>query len=413
MSGHKNRYMLVTLGCVMLLITPAPSMDFVEGEGNYNQTNVTTMEPPPALTATAYLMTTISAVVFLVGLTGNSLVIYVVARFQEMHTVTNYYISNLAVTDLAFLICCLPFSAVKHVTFEWELGLFMCKFVSYMMQVTVQATCLTLAVLSVDRYCAIVHPVTSMSFRTKKVAKIICASVWAASALLGIPVAVNYELVEYDYYGRRYYCQEVWQSESGQRSYMLYTVLLAYVIPLACCGACGVLIIRRLLTRMERHPAQQRNQARQTRRTTCIIVSVVVIFALSWLPNHAINLWRVYNLKAELTDTIGALKAAALILSYSNSAVNPFVYTLIGENYRNCLKKSAPCARRKSNYSSRFGNSVTRCSCLNGSKGEMTVTFGVRLGHVRNPPLEMKTSYLPSETAQVSMPDLDDDDKIV
>ncbi|XP_019636149.1 PREDICTED: G-protein coupled receptor 54-like [Branchiostoma belcheri] len=395
----------------MLLVTPVPSMDFVE-EGNYTQSyqNQTTTGPPP-MEATAYLMTTFSAVVFLVGLTGNSLVIYVVARFSEMHTVTNYYISNLAITDLAFLICCLPFTAINYVALEWKLGLFMCKFVNYMMQVTVQATCLTLAVLSVDRYCAIVHPVSSMSFRTKKVAKILCASVWAASLLLGIPVAVNYELVGYDYYGWRTYCREVWMSESGQRGYMLYTVLLAYVLPLACCGACGVLIIRRLLTRMERAPTQQRNQARQTRRTTCIIVSVVVIFALSWLPNHAINLWRVFNLDADITDAISALKTAALILSYSNSAVNPFVYTLIGENYRNCLKKSCPCTRRKS--SSRFSSTVTRCSCLHGAKGEMTVNLGMRVAHVRNPPLEMKTSYLPSETAQVSLPEFDNDDKVM
>ncbi|XP_035670366.1 G-protein coupled receptor 54-like [Branchiostoma floridae] len=337
-------------------------------------------------------MPTISAVVFLVGVTGNSLVIYVVTRFQEMHTVTNYYISNLAVTDLAFLVCCLPFSAVKYVTFEWKLGLSMCKLVHYMMQVTVQATCLTLAVLSVDRYCAIVHPVSSMSFRTKKVAKILCASVWAVSALLSIPVAMNYDLKEEVYYGRRTYCEEMWRSVAGQRGYMLYTVLLAYVLPLACCGACGVLIIRRLLTRMERHPAQQRNQARQTRRTTCIIVSVVVIFALSWLPNHAINLWRVFNLNAPITDAIHAVKTAALILSYSNSAVNPFIYTLIGENYRNCLKKAVLCCR-KSNPHSRFSSTFkgSRFSYLSSSKKKESVKFSVRFAPVSKPPLEMKT----------------------
>ncbi|XP_066270016.1 G-protein coupled receptor 54-like [Branchiostoma lanceolatum] len=381
-------------------------MDSMEADAgvdmDFNRTNMTTTGVPPT-EVTAYLMPAISAVVLLVGLTGNSLVIYTVARYREMHTVTNYYISNLAVTDLAFLVCCLPFSAANYVTFEWKLGLFMCKFVNYMMQVTVQATCLTLAVLSVDRYCAIVHPVTSMSFRTKKVAKIICASVWAASALLGIPVAMNYELVENAYYGRRTYCQEVWTSESGQRGYMLYTVLLAFVLPLACCGACGVLIIRRLLTRLERAPAQQRDQARQTRRTTCIIVSVVVIFALSWLPNHAINLWRVFNLDEDITDVISALKTAALILSYSNSAVNPFVYTLIGENYRNCLKRAVRCSG-KSNPQSRLRSTfkTSRGSYLSSSKKEATVTFSVRFANVSNPPLQIKTSCLTPETGQVS-----------
>ncbi|KAI8503367.1 Interleukin enhancer-binding factor 2 [Branchiostoma belcheri] len=409
--GHQYRYTYAILGCVLLMVSPGPCMDSMDsmevgtdGEREFNNTNTTTGVPP--IEVTAYLMPTISAVVFLVGLTGNSLVIYIVARYREMHTVTNYYISNLAVTDLAFLTCCLPFSAANYVTFEWRLGLFTCKFVSYMMQVTVQATCLTLAVLSVDRYCAIVHPVSSMAFRTKKVAKILCASVWAASALLGIPVAMNYELVEKAYYGRRTYCQEVWVSESGQRGYMLYTVLLAYVLPLACCGACGVLIIRRLLTRMARAPAQQPNQARQTRRTTCIIVSVVVIFALSWLPNHAINLWRVFHLDEEITDAISALKTAALILSYSNSAVNPFVYTLIGENYRNYLKKAVRCSRKSHLESRSVTFTSKRCSYLSSSnKKKATVTLtGVRFAQGSNP---MITSCL-SGPVQGSLHDVED-----
>lgn len=46
--------------------------------------------------------------VFLVGLFGNTLVIYVVLRFSKMQTVTNMYIFNLAVADEMFLVG-LPF----------------------------------------------------------------------------------------------------------------------------------------------------------------------------------------------------------------------------------------------------------------------------------------------------------------
>ena len=47
-------------------------------------------------------------IVFLVGLFGNTLVIYVVLRFSKMQTVTNMYIFNLAVADEMFLVG-LPF----------------------------------------------------------------------------------------------------------------------------------------------------------------------------------------------------------------------------------------------------------------------------------------------------------------
>lgn len=44
------------------------------------------------------------AVVCIIGLFGNTLVIYVVLRFQKMKTVTNMYLLNLAIADECFLI---------------------------------------------------------------------------------------------------------------------------------------------------------------------------------------------------------------------------------------------------------------------------------------------------------------------
>lgn len=44
------------------------------------------------------------AIVCIIGLFGNTLVIYVVLRFQKMKTVTNMYLLNLAIADECFLI---------------------------------------------------------------------------------------------------------------------------------------------------------------------------------------------------------------------------------------------------------------------------------------------------------------------
>ncbi|XP_078703691.1 G-protein coupled receptor 54-like [Branchiostoma floridae x Branchiostoma belcheri] len=125
-----------------------------------------------------YVPPIIFGFIFLVGVAGNFLVIYVVALFKKMRTVTTCYLVNLAVTDLAFLLCCVPFTAVNYVTTSYVFGQAMCKFVNYMMQVTVQATCLTLALLGFDRYIAILHPMLSLTFRRKRVAIIGSAIIW-------------------------------------------------------------------------------------------------------------------------------------------------------------------------------------------------------------------------------------------
>ncbi|KAI8488830.1 receptor [Branchiostoma belcheri] len=55
---------------------------------------------PLQLGAEAWAVPLVFSIITLVGVTGNGLVIYVIARYGQMKTVTNYYLLNLAVVDL-------------------------------------------------------------------------------------------------------------------------------------------------------------------------------------------------------------------------------------------------------------------------------------------------------------------------
>lgn len=44
-------------------------------------------------------------------------------------------VANLAATDVTFLLCCVPFTALLYPLPAWVLGDFMCKFVNYIQQV--------------------------------------------------------------------------------------------------------------------------------------------------------------------------------------------------------------------------------------------------------------------------------------
>ena len=55
----------------------------------------------PAVTAT---LTAVISVVSAVGLLGNAMVLFIVFRYRDMHTVINYSLANLALTDLTLLL---------------------------------------------------------------------------------------------------------------------------------------------------------------------------------------------------------------------------------------------------------------------------------------------------------------------
>lgn len=67
------------------------------------------------------------AVTFIVGLSGNVLVCFAVWRNRSMRTVTNIFIVNLAIADLAVIIICLPPTLLSDVTETWYFGFAMCK----------------------------------------------------------------------------------------------------------------------------------------------------------------------------------------------------------------------------------------------------------------------------------------------
>uniref|UniRef100_A0A6I8N5Z4 KISS1 receptor n=1 Tax=Ornithorhynchus anatinus TaxID=9258 RepID=A0A6I8N5Z4_ORNAN len=141
-------------------------------------------QSPPWL-VDAWLVPLFFAVLMVVGLAGNSLVIYVISKQKQMRTVTNFYIANLATTDIIFLVCCVPFTAMLYPLPSWIFGEFMCKFVNYIQQVSVQATCATLTAMSVDRWYVTVFPLRSLRQRTPRVAVAVSLGIWIGAAAGG------------------------------------------------------------------------------------------------------------------------------------------------------------------------------------------------------------------------------------
>lgn len=79
-----------------------------------------------------WTLTALYILVFVLGVTGNGLVCYVVWHNSHMRTVTNVFIVNLSAGDLLVLVVCLPPTALVDITETWYFGVAMCKLVHYL-----------------------------------------------------------------------------------------------------------------------------------------------------------------------------------------------------------------------------------------------------------------------------------------
>lgn len=90
---------------------------------------------PEILSTPSYIylwVTIINVVVFIGGFVGNILVIFVVLRFKDMKTSTNFCFVNLSISDLLILSICQTSALTELFAHDrWLLGDALCKYGSY------------------------------------------------------------------------------------------------------------------------------------------------------------------------------------------------------------------------------------------------------------------------------------------
>lgn len=102
--------------------------------------------------------TLVYGTIFVVGTFGNILVCYVVSRNKAMHTVTNFFITNLAVSDIMLCVLAVPFTPLYTFMTRWAFGSVMCHLLACAQAVSVYISSFTLTSIAVDRFIVIIYP---------------------------------------------------------------------------------------------------------------------------------------------------------------------------------------------------------------------------------------------------------------
>ncbi|XP_076238463.1 prolactin-releasing peptide receptor [Calliopsis andreniformis] len=285
--------------------------------------------------------------IFIVGVFGNALVCFVVARNRQMQTVTNLFIANLALSDVLLCVLAVPFTPLYTFLGGWIFGRTLCHLVPYAQGVSVYISTLTLTSIAIDRFMVIMYPFHA---RMKiEVCLTVIVGIWIVALLVTLPYGLYMHLEE-----PRTYCEEYWPSERFRKIFSSVTSILQFVLPFFVIAFCYTCVSIKLNDRAKSKPGaktSKREEADRERkkRTNRMLIAMVTIFGISWLPLNIVNVvddfyspvndWSYYRLCFFMTHC----------LAMSSTCYNPFLYAWLNENFRKEFKQVLSCFSRNTN----------------------------------------------------------------
>ena len=308
-----------------------------------------------------YIVPLLFGVIVLLGLVGNVLVIAVVFSNKSMKTTANMLFASLAFADLLFVIFCVPFTAAGYAKTQWPFGHIWCKIVNYLIYVCAYASVWTLVLIALNRYLAVVHPLASIKYRTRRNTYCFLIVVWLVVICGNIPLLLQYNVQNYTLIIEH---RSVCKNTAGSNANLIINIVFftfGYSLPLVLICILYGFLLKRLLHGKVPCETQRAGNTRQKKRAIRTVIVVVVTFAVYWLP---INL--VLVIQSAIRDfnpsiSTFVISVAANCLAYMNSCLNPILYVFLSKDFRQSFITLLCCSPRLSSKFEHRRENVQKC----------------------------------------------------
>uniref|UniRef100_A0A8C4R772 Cysteinyl leukotriene receptor 1 n=1 Tax=Eptatretus burgeri TaxID=7764 RepID=A0A8C4R772_EPTBU len=294
----------------------------------------------------------IYSVVFLIGLTANSIALFVFCRLMNRKRESTVYLMNLAFADLFFVLT-LPFRFVYFMRGgDWPFGDIICRITSYAFYVNLYCSIFFLTGLSVFRYLAIVHPIRSRNAVTPRCAAYTSGGIWVFVALISLPFLLSGMTTR----NGRQICFEASRKTSFKLlEAMNYLALfIGLVLPFLIIIYCYVCILS-VLNKME---SRKKKDILTRKKAMRMIIIVLVVFGICFIPYHIqrtvyIHISLHNSNKCQLRLALQKSVVASVCFTAINSCLDPVIYFFLGENFREKILKFVRNYNRGSSFWSR------------------------------------------------------------
>ncbi|XP_013007329.1 probable G-protein coupled receptor 34 isoform X1 [Cavia porcellus] len=283
------------------------------------------------------VLTIFYSVIFIVGLVGNIIALYVFLGIHRKRNSIQIYLLNVAIADL-LLIFCLPFRIMYHINQnKWTLGVILCKVVGTLFYMNMYISIILLGFISLDRYIKINRSIQQRRAITTKQSIYICCIVWAIALAVFLTMIIL-TLKKGGHNSTMCFHYRDKHNAKGEAFFNLVLVVMFWLIFLLI--ILSYIKIGKNLLRISKRRSKFPNSGKYaiTARNSFI---VLIIFTICFVPYHG---FRFIYISSQLNESLCYWKEIVhktneimLVLSSFNSCLDPVMYFLMSSNIRKIM----------------------------------------------------------------------------
>ena len=285
--------------------------------------------------------------VLLGSLFGNILIILIVYKNQDLRKTINYFIVNMAASDLLFPLILIPAQITQLVTepLQWHVrgivGSIFCKLYIFAGSVSLLVSAQSLVWIAIDRFVAVVFPIKlgliTGSIRTKAI-----ISTWIFAGVFYFPLLVTSGLAES---GNNTFCASVSKNSTflNKGSFEAYNWLhltiriFAPLFLMTLLYSAIAITLKKGTKALTDNPPKIGGQRylKKRRQATQMAVVILVLFYICVIPYSLLSF---VESSRPSCDFQRSFYLIAIFMFFLSSVVNPIICLSFVESYRRGLK---------------------------------------------------------------------------
>ena len=313
-----------------------------------NGTQASGCHSPGNLTAEKIGKTFAYCLIIVVSLTGNSLIGIIIFKNKTMQRKINYFILNMAVSDILLSIFVVPMDLVDlFFISDGLLGQTLCKVIVFVKYLSSVVSIESLVLIAVDRFGAVVFPLRR-PFISSKICSFLILATWIFGVLALCPYLTAFQLFGHE--GKWTCALLLIETDFLEEKYFQAFSLLFFALSFAVMFILYGIILFKL--KFEKIPGELSAIAKQQRvkrhsKVLKMVIAIVSGFLLCWGPLTFLMFLTVFSWDNTTRLSCGVLQYSliAKVMARGNCALNPCICFSFGRNFRDGLKSFIGCQR--------------------------------------------------------------------